>query len=58
MSRHILRQNYKASEGQLQNEAQQVHCQRHENGKAKYEIEAESPFNLCFQIVRAVSVTL
>ena len=46
VSWHILRKNYKASEGQLQNEAQQVHCQRHENGKAKYGLKAESLVNL------------
>ena len=46
MSWHILRQNYKASEGQLQNEVQKVHSQRHENGKAKYGLKAESLVNL------------
>ena len=46
VSWHTFRQNYKAGEGQLKNEAQQVHCQQHENGKAKYGLEAESPVNL------------
>ena len=46
VSWHTFRQNYKAVEGQLKNEAQQVHCQRHENGKAKYGLEAESLVNL------------
>ena len=46
VSWHTFRQNYKASEGQLKNEAQQVHCEQHENGKAKYGLEAESPVNL------------
>ena len=45
VSWHTFRQNYKAGEGQLKNEAQQVHCQRHENGKAKYGLEAESLVN-------------
>ena len=39
-------QNYKASERQLKNEAQQMHCQRHENGKPKYGFEAESLVDL------------
>ena len=46
VSWHTFRQNYKAGEGQLKNKAQQVHCQQHENGKAKYGLEAESPVNL------------
>ena len=46
VSWHTFRQNYKAGERQLKNEAQQEHCQQHENGKAKYGLEAESPVNL------------
>ena len=47
VSWRTFRRNYKASERQLKNEAQQEHCQRPENGKTKYSCKAESLVNAC-----------